>query len=137
MDSAVNGGSKDVQRLKFRTRNKEDGAANRRKESVEPISSNEAALPPPPDMSSAARLDFVGATLQLRGEHLVKQPLIDSAGNLLIYNGAHLYSSSLECVRLLWSVRSFSISSPGELSVNTRLRNVGSCFRFLSRSSMF
>ncbi|XP_068333219.1 uncharacterized protein [Pyrus communis] len=36
---------------------------------------------------SSAELHFLGATLQLRGVSLVVQPLIDSAKNILVYNG--------------------------------------------------
>ncbi|XWS34198.1 hypothetical protein CRYUN_Cryun21dG0019900 [Craigia yunnanensis] len=34
-----------------------------------------------------AELVFVGATLQLRGVNPVSQPLVDSSGNILVYNG--------------------------------------------------
>jgi hypothetical protein len=37
-----------------------------------------------------AKIEFVGALLQLRGDHPVPQPLKDSLGNILIYNGAPL-----------------------------------------------
>ncbi|KAL3699321.1 hypothetical protein R1sor_017343 [Riccia sorocarpa] len=30
---------------------------------------------------------FIGSTLQLRGDHPVQQPLVDSEGNVLVYNG--------------------------------------------------
>ncbi|PKA53962.1 hypothetical protein AXF42_Ash011442 [Apostasia shenzhenica] len=38
-------------------------------------------------MKSAVQLDFIGATLQLRGSSPVHQPLVDASGNLLVYNG--------------------------------------------------
>jgi glutamine phosphoribosylpyrophosphate amidotransferase len=34
-----------------------------------------------------ATMDFVGASLQLRGTYPISQPLQDSSGNLLIFNG--------------------------------------------------
>ncbi|KAL5553618.1 hypothetical protein UlMin_041019 [Ulmus minor] len=37
--------------------------------------------------NSAAELDFVGATLQLRGVFQIVQPLVDSSRNVLVYNG--------------------------------------------------
>ncbi|KAG6551461.1 hypothetical protein Mapa_006884 [Marchantia paleacea] len=39
------------------------------------------------ESTCSARLQFVGATLQLRGDHPVQQPLLDSVGNVLVYNG--------------------------------------------------
>jgi len=33
-------------------------------------------------------IDFVGALLSLRGDRPVSQPLKDTAGNVLVYNGA-------------------------------------------------
>lgn len=36
---------------------------------------------------SIAELDFIGATLQLRGINPVSQPLVDVSGNILVYNG--------------------------------------------------
>lgn len=32
-------------------------------------------------------LHFIGATLQLRGMNPITQPLVDSSGNILVYNG--------------------------------------------------
>lgn len=34
------------------------------------------------------KIDFVGALLSLRGDRPVSQPLKDTAGNILVYNGA-------------------------------------------------
>ena len=39
------------------------------------------------ESESLAELVFVGATLQLRGVTPVSQPLVDSSGNILVYNG--------------------------------------------------
>lgn len=36
---------------------------------------------------SSAELVFLGASLQLRGVTPVSQPLVDSSGNILVYNG--------------------------------------------------
>lgn len=33
------------------------------------------------------KLEFIGATLQLRGSTPITQPLVDSFGNVLVYNG--------------------------------------------------
>ncbi|KAJ4960612.1 hypothetical protein NE237_020522 [Protea cynaroides] len=38
-------------------------------------------------MKSVAELHFLGATLQLRGINPVFQPLVDTSGNVLVYNG--------------------------------------------------
>lgn len=38
-------------------------------------------------MNSCGKLEFIGATLQLRGSTPVTQPLVDSFGNVLVYNG--------------------------------------------------
>ncbi|OAE20355.1 hypothetical protein AXG93_209s1230 [Marchantia polymorpha subsp. ruderalis] len=38
------------------------------------------------ESTGGARLQFVGATLQLRGDKPVQQPLLDSVGNVLVYN---------------------------------------------------
>lgn len=38
---------------------------------------------------SVAELHFLGATLQLRGVTPVHQPLVDTKGNILVYNGMH------------------------------------------------
>lgn len=38
-----------------------------------------------------AKIEFVGALLQLRGDHPVPQPLKDSVGNILVYNGAAIH----------------------------------------------
>ncbi|PWA72801.1 asparagine synthase family protein [Artemisia annua] len=35
----------------------------------------------------SGKLLFVGATLQLRGENPIRQPLVDDSGNILVYNG--------------------------------------------------
>ena len=34
-----------------------------------------------------AELHFIGATLQLRGVYPIVQPLMDTSGNILVYNG--------------------------------------------------
>lgn len=36
---------------------------------------------------SVARLHLIGATLQLRGTNPIAQPLVDTSGNILVYNG--------------------------------------------------
>lgn len=36
---------------------------------------------------SCGKLEFIGATLQLRGSTRITQPLVDSFGNVLVYNG--------------------------------------------------
>lgn len=38
-------------------------------------------------VKSVADLYFLGATLQLRGAGPISQPLVDTCGNLLVYNG--------------------------------------------------
>ncbi|XP_017223437.1 uncharacterized protein LOC108199924 isoform X2 [Daucus carota subsp. sativus] len=38
-------------------------------------------------LGSCGKLEFIGATLQLRGSRPVSQPLVDSFGNVLVYNG--------------------------------------------------
>ncbi|KAG0497134.1 hypothetical protein HPP92_001825 [Vanilla planifolia] len=38
-------------------------------------------------VKSVAQLDFIGSTLQLRGLSPVSQPLADTSGNILVYNG--------------------------------------------------
>ncbi|GKB45627.1 asparagine synthetase domain-containing protein 1 isoform X1, partial [Tanacetum coccineum] len=36
---------------------------------------------------NTGKLLFIGATLQLRGENPIRQPLVDDSGNILVYNG--------------------------------------------------
>lgn len=38
-------------------------------------------------LGSCGKLEFIGATLQLRGSTPISQPLVDSFGNVLVYNG--------------------------------------------------
>lgn len=40
------------------------------------------------DEPTSTKIQFVGALLSLRGDSPVSQPLRDTAGNILIYNGA-------------------------------------------------
>lgn len=42
---------------------------------------------------STTELDFLGATLQLRGISPAFQPLVDASGNILVFNGISLVSS--------------------------------------------
>lgn len=39
----------------------------------------------------SGKLLFIGATLQLRGENPIRQPLVDDSGNILVYNGMGSY----------------------------------------------
>ncbi|KAK9276100.1 hypothetical protein L1049_005631 [Liquidambar formosana] len=41
---------------------------------------------------TVAEMHFIGATLQLRGINPITQPLMDTSGNILIYNGAMGYN---------------------------------------------
>ena len=50
-------------------------------------------------VKSVADLYFFGATLQLRGVNPISQPLVDTSGNLLVYNGI----ISLEAIRFLYN----------------------------------
>jgi asparagine synthetase B (glutamine-hydrolysing) len=39
------------------------------------------------ETTSLGELHFIGSTLQLRGTSPIRQPLVDSSGNILAYNG--------------------------------------------------
>ena len=47
------------------------------------------------------KIDFVGALLSLRGDRPVSQPLKDSVGNILVYNGAFI-SFSFRFLVISW-----------------------------------
>ena len=51
---------------------------------------NESRLEETCNSPPIAKIEFVGALLQLRGDYPVLQPLQDCSGNILIYNGALL-----------------------------------------------
>lgn len=60
-------------------------------------------------MKSVAELDFLGATLQLRGRGPVFQPLEDISGNVLVYNGEifggiHVADDSNDAEALLYAL---------------------------------
>jgi asparagine synthetase B (glutamine-hydrolysing) len=43
------------------------------------------------ETTSLGELHFIGSTLQLRGTSPIRQPLVDSSGNILAYNGVVLF----------------------------------------------
>lgn len=49
------------------------------------------------DTTSSGELHFIGSTLQLRGTSPIIQPLVDSSGNILAYNGVVSLLSFLNC----------------------------------------
>lgn len=59
------------------------------KSSGDPHSQAELMVQEPP----CIKIDFVGALLSLRGDRPVSQPLKDTAGNILVYNGAFVANS--------------------------------------------
>ncbi|XP_052206075.1 uncharacterized protein LOC127810572 isoform X2 [Diospyros lotus] len=66
-----------------------------------------------------AELHFIGATLQLRGVTPINQPLVDTSGNILVYNGEifggiHVSSDSNDAEVLMEYLAKCCSSSPQE-----------------------
>ncbi|EFH51481.1 hypothetical protein ARALYDRAFT_484275 [Arabidopsis lyrata subsp. lyrata] len=49
------------------------------------------------ETTSLGELHFIGSTLQLRGTSPIRQPLVDSSGNILAYNGEVFGGIELNC----------------------------------------
>lgn len=59
--------------------------------------------------TTSGELHFIGSTLQLRGTSPIIQPLVDSSGNILAYNGV-VFFFRLSCFGYIFVLKFYDIN---------------------------